>query len=69
MNETHKLAETVYKSKRELKLEIFFSQKTLSVKLEPSVTFDELAKCKSPYILYFKCPNFSIRLLKTLSTG
>lgn len=36
----------------------FFSQKTLSVKLETSVNFDELAKCKSPDILYFKYPKF-----------
>lgn len=46
MNEMHKLAERVYESKRELKLEHFFSQKTLSLKLEPSVNFDKLAKCK-----------------------
>lgn len=48
---------SLYKQKR-AKNAFFFSQKTLSVKLEPSVTFDGLAKCKSLDILYFKWPKF-----------
>lgn len=57
MNEMHKLAETVYESKRELKLyRFFFSPKNSPCKTRTIGTFDEFAKSKSPNILYFKCP-------------